>query len=52
MPPVSTSVVDDEGAKLIEKWILSLPRKTAQQYADLFRSRYQEASRERFTSQA
>jgi mono/diheme cytochrome c family protein len=26
MPPTSTSVVDEQGAKLIEKWILSLPR--------------------------
>ncbi len=26
MPPISTSVVDEEGAKLIEQWILSLPR--------------------------
>jgi uncharacterized repeat protein (TIGR03806 family) len=26
MPPTSTNVVDEGGAKLIEKWILSLPR--------------------------
>jgi hypothetical protein len=29
MPPVSTNVVDDAGAKLIEQWIRSLPRKKA-----------------------
>jgi uncharacterized repeat protein (TIGR03806 family) len=29
MPPVSTNIVDVEGAKLIEQWIRSLPRKTA-----------------------
>ena len=29
MPPVSTNVVDDAGAKLIEQWIRSLPRKPA-----------------------
>ncbi len=26
MPPVSTNLVDEQGAKLIEEWILSLPR--------------------------
>ena len=29
MPPVSTNVVDEQGARLIKEWILSLPRKTA-----------------------
>ena len=29
MPPVSTNLVDEQGAKLIEEWILSLPRKAA-----------------------
>ena len=28
MPPVATSVVDAQGAKLIEEWILSLPRRS------------------------
>ena len=27
MPPVSTNVVDEQGARLIKQWILSLPRK-------------------------
>ena len=29
MPPISTNVVDEQGARLIEEWIRSLPRKTA-----------------------
>jgi uncharacterized repeat protein (TIGR03806 family) len=29
MPPVSTNVVDEQGANLIKEWIMSLPRKTA-----------------------
>jgi uncharacterized repeat protein (TIGR03806 family) len=31
MPPVSTNVVDEQGARLIEQWILSLPRKARPQ---------------------
>jgi mono/diheme cytochrome c family protein len=27
MPPISTNVVDEEGAELVKAWILSLPRK-------------------------
>jgi uncharacterized repeat protein (TIGR03806 family) len=30
MPPVSTNLVDESGAKLIEEWIRSLPRKMIQ----------------------
>ena len=29
MPPISTNLVDEQGAKLIEQWILSLPQKAA-----------------------
>jgi hypothetical protein len=28
MPPVSTNIVDERGAKLVEQWIRSLPSKT------------------------
>jgi uncharacterized repeat protein (TIGR03806 family) len=31
MPPVSTNLVDEEGAKLIKEWILSLPSKSRPQ---------------------
>src|SRR5262249_52546295 len=31
MPPVATNVVDSQGAKLIEEWILSLPRESVPQ---------------------
>jgi hypothetical protein len=30
MPPVSTNVVDERGARLIEEWIRSLPRGSGQ----------------------
>ena len=30
MPPISTNVVDEQGARLIEEWIRSLPRKEIQ----------------------
>src|ERR1051326_1583629 len=31
MPPVSTNLVDEQGAKLIQEWILSLPQKSPPQ---------------------
>jgi hypothetical protein len=27
MPPISTNVVDEQGAELVKNWILSLPHK-------------------------
>ena len=31
MPPISTNIVDQQGAELMRKWILSLPGRTIAQ---------------------